>query len=211
MKHVSFKSFSFKVFALAALFALISLFGGTANILFTPVLAEENVNTEYTEPRSMTWYGQYNNPYVVIGSGNMQSNGCVPTSAAMYLSGIGVQVSPTDMGYYLYDTGNFDNLYGHGGSDLCWYDVAAYAGVGAWGIYNSDSFKDALKSGAVVACHIYYGGGTHAVLATGYNNGRTMVYDPIGGTYWNSVDNLWNGRSFVWNDCLSGTSIIALN
>ena len=68
----------------------------------------------------------------------------------------------------------------------------------------------ALQSGAIVACHIYYGGGTHAVLATGYDNGKTMVYDPIGGKYWQSASHLWNSQSYVWNDRLSGTSIIAL-
>ena len=40
----------------------------------------------YCEPKWMRWYGQYSNPYIVIGSGNMQSNGCVPTAAAMLLS-----------------------------------------------------------------------------------------------------------------------------
>lgn len=164
----------------------------------------------YCEPKWMRWYGQYSNPYIVIGSGNMQSNGCVPTAAAMLLSAYGINVSPTDMGYYLYDTGNFDNYYGHGGSDLCWYDVAAYAGISAQGMYDYDSFASALQSGAIVACHIYYGGGTHAVLATGYDNGKTMVYDPIGGKYWQSASHLWNSQSYVWNDRLSGTSIIAL-
>ena len=166
--------------------------------------------TYYSEPRWMQWYGQYNNPYVVIGCGNMQSNGCVPTSAAMLLSAYGYSATPVDMGYYLNSTGNFNGTYGHGGTDQCWYDVANYAGLSAWGIYEYDSFVHALQDGAIVACHIYYGGGTHAVLATGYSDGQTMVYDPIGGKYWKSVSSLWNGQSYVWNDRLSGTSIIAL-
>lgn len=163
-----------------------------------------------TPARGFAYYGQYSNPYVVIGSGNMRSNGCVPTAGAMLLSGYGVNYSPTDLGWYLYGTGNFDNYYGHGGTDLCWYDIAGLAGIGAWGIYDYDSMVAALQNGATVACHIYYGGGTHAVLATGYNNGNTTVYDPIGGIYSKSVASLWNGQSYVWNDRLSGTSIIAL-
>ena len=178
--------------------------------LVTPVAYSSAVEFTYREPAWMQWYGQYNNPYVVIGSGNMQSNGCVPTSAAMLLSAHGINVSPTDMGYYLYSTGNFNNWYGHGGTDLCWYDVAAYGGFSAEGMFDYDSFVSALQSGAIVACHIYYGGGTHAVLATGYDNGNTMVYDPIGGKYWRTASSLWNSQSYVWNDRLSGTSIIAL-
>ena len=164
----------------------------------------------YCAPKAMNWYSQYNNPYVVIGCGNMQSNGCVPTSAAMLLSAYGLSVSPTDMGYYLYSTGNYNSRYGHGGSDLCWYDIANYAGLAAEGVYSFDSFETALRTGAVVACHIYYGGGTHAVLATGYDNGQTCIYDPIGGVYWRSTASVWGARSFVWNDVLSGTSIIAV-
>jgi hypothetical protein len=167
-------------------------------------------NWGVTPARGFTYYNQYSNPYVVIGSGNMRSNGCVPTAGAMLLSGYGYYTSPTDLGWYLYGTGNFDNYYGHGGSDLCWYDIAGLAGIGAWGIYEYDSMVSALQSGATVACHIYYGGGTHAVIATGYNNGSTTVYDPIGGIYSKSVSSLWNGQSYVWNDRLSGTSIIAL-
>jgi hypothetical protein len=170
----------------------------------------QNYNWGNTPARGFTYYNQYSNPYVVIGSGNMRSNGCVPTAGAMLLSGYGYYTIPTDLGWYLYGTGNFDNYYGHGGSDLCWYDIAGLAGIGAWGIYDYDSMVAALQSGATVACHIYYGGGTHAVIATGYNNGNTTVYDPIGGIYTKSVASLWNGRSFVWNDVLSGTSIIAL-
>ena len=170
----------------------------------------QNYNWGYAAPRGFTYYNQYSNPAVVIGSGNMRANGCVPTAGAMFLSGYGVYMSPTDVGWYLYSTGNFDNYYGHGGTDLSWFDIAGLAGVGAWGIYDSGSMHSALQNGATVACHIYYGGGTHAVLATGYNNGVTTVYDPIGGIYTRSVDALWNSRSFVWNDVLSGTSIIAL-
>ena len=173
--------------------------------------APQDYNWGVAPARGFTYYNQYSNPYVVIGSGNMRSNGCVPTAGAMLLSGYGYYTTPTDLGWYLYGTGNFDNYYGHGGSDLCWYDIAALAGRGAWGIYDYDSFVAALQGGATVACHIYYGGGTHAVIATGYNNGNTTVYDPIGGIYNKSVASLWNGRSFVWNDVLSGTSIIAIN
>ena len=197
---------------LAAVSALVLAFTGVpaGSLYDDSVLLTAHAEEAYSEPRSMTWYGQYYNAYEVIGSGNMQANGCVPTSAAMLLSGFGIQVSPSEMGWYLYGTGNFDNYYGHGGTDLCWYDVAAYGGLGAWGIYDYDSFVSALEGGAAVACHIYYGGGTHAVIATGYSNGNTTVYDPIGGIYAKSVSSLWNGRSFVWNDCLSGTSITAI-
>ena len=163
-----------------------------------------------TEPRSMTWYGQYSNPDVQIGVGTMKGNGCVPTAGSILLSGYGIYISPTDLGWYLYGTGNFNNYYGHGGTDLCWYDIAAYAGLGAWGIYDYDSFVSALQGGASVACHIYYGGSTHAVVATGYNNGKTTVYDPISGSYTKDISSLWNGRSFEWVDCLSGTSVTAI-
>ena len=40
-------------------------------------------NDGYAAPKSFTVYYQYSNPYEVIGNGNMRSNGCVPTAAAM--------------------------------------------------------------------------------------------------------------------------------
>ena len=193
--------------AVLAASAVITVFGFSSGFV-TSVNAEEY--GYYAEPRWMQWYGQYSNPYTEIGSGNMQSNGCVPTAAAMYLSSLGIYVSPTDMGYYLNSTGNFNSTYGSGGTDLCWYDVAAYAGGYACGIYDYDSFVNALCSGAVVAAHVYYGGCTHAILATGYSNGETLVYDSIGGTYMRSTESIWNSQSYAWNDRLSGTSIIAL-
>ena len=48
------------------------------------------------------------------------------------------------------------------------------------------------------------------MLMTGYNNGITTVYESIGGCYSKSVKSLWSSRSFVWNDCLTGSSVIAL-
>lgn len=164
----------------------------------------------YTSPRYFTWYNQLSNYPTIIGSGNMRSNGCVPTAAAMLLSGYGIYVIPEDMGWYLYNTGNFDNWYGHGGSDLSWFDVANYAGLGAWTVYDYDSMVSALQNGSTIAAHIYAYGGTHAVLLTGYDNGMTTVYDSIGGVYQRSTSSIWNGRSFAWNDILSGNSIIAI-
>lgn len=168
------------------------------------------VDFGYAAPRAFNYYNQYSNPAVVIGSGNMQTNGCVPTAGAMLLSGYGYYTNPTDLGWYLYGTGNFNNYYGHGGSDLCWYDIAGLAGIGAWGIYDYGSLVSALQSGATVAFHIYSGIGTHSVIATGYSNGSTTVYDPIGGIYVRDIGSLWGSRSFEWNDVLSGTSVIAL-
>lgn len=161
-------------------------------------------------PRGFTYYNQYANPRTQIGEGNMQDNGCVPTAAAMLLSGYGIWVAPEDMGWYLNSTGNFNAWYGHGGTDLCWYDVANYAGLGAWTIYDYDSMVWALQSGSTIAAHIYYGSGSHAVLCTGYSNGSTTVYDPIGGIYTRSVSSIWEARSFIPMDCLSGNSIIAI-
>lgn len=164
----------------------------------------------YAAAMSFTWYGQNDNARTVIGSGNMVDNGCVPTAAACLLSGYGISVSPEDMGWYLYDTGSFDNYYGHGGADLAWYDVAAYAGLNAYGIYDADSFASALQSGATVTCAVYRGSGTHSIFATGYDNGYTTVYDSISGTYTKSVQSIWNNRSFAWVETLSGTSVIAI-
>lgn len=165
----------------------------------------------YAAPKSFTVYYQYSNPYEVIGNGNMRANGCVPTAAAMLGSYYGSSMTPNDWGWYLYGTGNFNNAYGHGGTDASWYDVAGALGLTAWDIYDYDSLVSALQSGATVAIHAYYGGGTHAMLMTGYNNGTTTVYESIGGCYSKSVKSLWNSRSFVWNDCLTGSSVIALS
>ena len=164
----------------------------------------------YAAPKAFTVYYQYSNPYEVIGNGNMRANGCVPTAAAMLGSYYGSGMTPNDWGWYLYSTGNFNNAYGHGGTDASWYDVAGVLGLTAWDIYDYDSLTSALQSGATVAIHAYYGGGTHAMLMTGYSNGMTTVYESIGGCYSKSVKSLWNSRSFVWNDCLTGSSVIAL-
>ena len=164
----------------------------------------------YAAPKAFTVYYQYSNPYEVIGNGNMRANGCVPTAAAMLGSYYGSGMTPNDWGWYLYSTGYFNNAYGHGGTDASWYDVAGVLGLTAWDIYDYDSLVSALQSGATVAIHAYYGGGTHAMLMTGYNNGITTVYESIGGCYSKSVKSLWNSRSFVWNDCLTGSSVIAL-
>lgn len=186
-------------------------YGGTASGAPSYSTSAEPYDSGYAAPKVFTVYYQYSNPYEVIGNGNMRANGCVPTAAAMLGSYYGSSMTPSDWGWYLYGTGNFNNAYGHGGTDASWYDVAGALGLTAWDIYDYDSLVSALQSGTTVAIHVYYGGGTHAMLLTGYNNGNTTVYESIGGCYSKSVKSLWNSRSFVWNDCLTGSSVIALS
>ena len=170
-----------------------------------------------TPSRTFTQMYQYSNPATVIGNGNMSANGCVPTSAAMLLSGYGITVSPETLGWYMYSTDNFNGSHGHGGTDLCWRDTAEWATAQGTPfkvkyLYTYEDFVDALKSGASVGMAVYFGGGTHARVATGYNNGTTTVYDPIVGTIQGaSVEEQWNIRSFAAVDTLSGTSFAALD
>lgn len=186
-------------------------YGGTASSGTSySASSSADYSSGYAAPKSFTVYYQYSNPYTVIGNGNMRANGCVPTAAAMLGSYYGNNMSPTDWGWYLYGTGNFNNSCGHGGTDASWYDVAGALGLTAWDIYDYDSLVSALQSGATVAAHVYYGGGTHAMLLTGYNNGTTTVYESIGGCYTRSVSSVWASRSFVWSDCLTGSSVIAI-
>ena len=137
------------------------------------------------------------------GIGAMAQTGCVPTSLAMVFSGLGQKVLPTDVADTIYNNTNEMNVRMVGTSGK----GAVYA-INAYG-YNHTVIKSkaqlisALQSGrpvfAAVGPGIFIGpNATHAIILSGYSNGKTKAMDPASSYTtgkWYDVNTIWNQRS----------------
>ena len=137
------------------------------------------------------------------GIGAMAQTGCVPTSLAMVFSGLGQKVLPTDVADTIYNNTNEMNVRMVGTSGK----GAVYA-INAYG-YNHTVIKSkaqlisALQSGrpvfAAVGPGIFIGqNATHAIILSGYNNGKTKAMDPASSYTtgkWYDINTIWNQRS----------------
>ena len=153
------------------------------------------------------------------GLSTMRNAGCVPTSLAMAFSGLGKQVKPTDVADVIYYNTNEFNKREIGTSGR----GAAYAirhyGFNYSVIQSKEQLVQALQSGRPVFAAMangyfvkgnYY---THAVILSGYQNGKTKAMDPDN-VYttgkWYDVNNIWNQRSFEPSDTVMGGSFMMI-
>ncbi len=153
------------------------------------------------------------------GLSTMKNTGCVPTSLAMVFSGLGKQVKPTDVADVIYYNTNEFNKREVGTSGR----GAAYAirhyGFNYSVIQSKEQLVQALQSGRPVFAAMangyfvkgnYY---THAVILSGYQNGKTKAMDPDNAYTtgkWYDVNNIWNQRSFDPADTIMGGSFMVI-
>jgi len=138
-----------------------------------------------------------------FGIGTMAQSGCAPTSLAMVFSGLGQKVLPTSVAEMIYNHTNEMNVreLGTSGKGVV-YAINAY-GYSYSVITSKEQLIAALQSGkpvfAAVGNGIFARGGlTHAIVLSGYSNGKTKAMDPdnVNTTgRWYDVNTIWNQRS----------------
>ena len=152
------------------------------------------------------------------GLGTMAQSGCVPTSLAMVFNGLGQKVLPTAVADTIYNNTNEMNVSGLGTSGK----GAVYA-INAYGykhtvITTREQLIAALQSGkpvfATVGNGIFAKGRlTHAIILSGYSNGKTKAMDP-NSSYntgkWYDINTIWNQRSTDPYDTNIGGSFVAI-
>ena len=137
------------------------------------------------------------------GVGSMAQTGCVPTSLAMVFSGLGQKVLPTAVAGTIYNNTSEMNVKALGTSGK----GAVYA-INAYGykhtvLTTKAQLISALQSGkpvfAAVVPGIFIGpNATHAIILSGYSNGKTKAMDPASSYTtgkWYDINTIWNQRS----------------
>ena len=152
------------------------------------------------------------------GIGTMAQSGYVPTSLAMVFNGLGKKVLPTAVADTIYNNTNEMNVGGLGTSGK----GAVYA-INAYGykhtvITTKEQLIAALQSGkpvfATVGNGIFAKGRlTHAIILSGYSNGKTKAMDPDSAYNtgkWYDINTIWNQRSTDPYDTNIGGSFVAI-
>ena len=154
----------------------------------------------------------------VYGISTMAESGCVPASLAMVFNGLGQKVLPTAVADTIYNNTNEMNVRMIGTSGK----GAVYA-INAYGykhsvITSKAQLIAALQSGKPVFGNMgrgIFASGTitHAIILSGYNNGKTKAMDPYT-TYntgkWYDVNTIWNQRSTDPYDNNIGGTFVAI-
>ena len=164
------------------------------------------------------YQGDYRWGHKRYGLGTMAQSGCVPTSLAMVFNGLGQKVLPTAVADTIYNNTNEMNVGGLGTSGK----GAVYA-INAYGykhtvITTKEQLVAALQSGkpvfATVGNGIFAKGRlTHAIILSGYSNGKTKAMDPDSAYNtgkWYDINTIWNQRSTDPYDTNIGGSFVAI-
>ena len=139
----------------------------------------------------------------------MAVSGCVPTSLSMIFNGFGENSTPIEVARWISENTESMNTNGYVGTRA----KGSAAALKAWGfdykvINTKAAVKQALIEGkTILACvgpghFVKVAGGAHAIVLSGYQDGKTFVRDPEsdGNSRWFDIDNLWNQRSFDEGD-----------
>lgn len=153
------------------------------------------------------------------GISNMKISGCVPTSLSMVLSVLKEEVTPVQVADYIYNTSTEMNTMFVGTSS----DGAA-AAIEHWGcnyrvINSKDDLKAALKNGNIVFGSVGHGiflkgYSTHAIILSGYQNGKTHAVDPDNPektNKWYNIDDIWSQRSMAPEDNSVGRPFMVIS
>ena len=164
------------------------------------------------------YQGDYRWGHKRYGLGTMAQSGCVPTSLAMVFNGLGKKVLPTAVADTIYYNTNEMNVGGLGTSGK----GAVYA-INAYGykhtvLSTKEQLIAALQSGkpvfATVGNGIFAKGRiTHAIILSGYSNGKTKAMDPDNAYTtgrWYDISTIWNQRSTDPYDTNIGGSFVAI-
>ena len=154
----------------------------------------------------------------VYGISNLANTGCVPTALAMAFSGLGQNVLPTAVADTIYNNTDEMNV-----SELGTSGKGAVYAIRAYGykhavITTKEQLISALQSGkpvfATVGRGIFAKGRlTHAIILSGYSNGKTKAMDPDSAYNtgkWYDVNTIWNQRSTDPYDTNIGGSFVAI-
>ena len=152
------------------------------------------------------------------GLGTMAQTGCVPTSLAMVFNGLGQKVLPTAVADTIYNNTNEMNV-----SELGTSGKGAVYAINAYGykhtvVTTKEQLVAALQSGkpvfATVGNGIFAKGRlTHAIILSGYSNGKTKAMDPDSAYNtgkWYDINTIWNQRSTDPYDTNIGGSFVAI-
>ena len=152
------------------------------------------------------------------GLGTMAQTGCVPTSLAMVFNGLGQKVLPTAVADTIYNNTNEMNV-----SELGTSGKGAVYAINAYGykhtvVTTKEQLVAALQSGkpvfATVGNGIFAKGRlTHAIILSGYSNGKTKAMDPDSAyntEKWYDINTIWNQRSTDPYDTNIGGSFVAI-
>ena len=147
------------------------------------------------------WSGIY------VGNYPFGPSGCVSTSLAMILRGCyGQNITPIEVGRTMASIGYFNqSYYGASATDLV--KTARYYGRSISSVKTKSEMDNALAQGFPVILLQNVGIG-HAVVAHGYKNGYTEVYDPYGKKFYSgkvSTSELWSTPSNDSIDWQEGT------
>ena len=154
----------------------------------------------------------------VYGISNLANTGCVPTALAMAFSGLGQNVLPTAVADTIYNNTDEMNV-----SELGTSGKGAVYAIRAYGykhtvITSKEQLIAALQSGkpvfATVGNGIFAKGRlTHAIILSGYSNGKTKAMDPDSAYNtgkWYDINTIWNQRSTDPYDTNIGGSFVAI-
>ena len=186
-----------------------------SNGVWVPAKSNKNVSA-LNMPQYYQWDYRWGNKK--YGFGTMAQSGCVPTALAMVFNGLGQEVLPTAVADTIYNNTNEMNVRMLGTSG----QGAVYA-INAYGykhsvITSKAQLIAALQSGKPVFGNMgrgIFASGTitHAIILSGYNNGKTKVMDPYT-TYntgkWYDVNTIWNQRSTDPYDNNIGGTFVAI-
>ena len=187
------------------------------NGLWVPSYSETSKNIPAL---SMTQYYQGDARWggKVYGISNLANTGCVPTALAMAFSGLGKNVLPTAVADTIYNNTNEMNVdeLGTSGKGAV-YAIRAY-GYKHTVITSKEQLTAALQSGkpvfATVGNGIFAKGRlTHAIILSGYSNGKTKAMDPDSSYNtgkWYDINTIWNQRSTDPYDTNIGGSFVAI-
>ena len=164
------------------------------------------------------YQGDYRWGHKRYGLGTMAQTGCVPTSLAMVFNGLGQKVLPTAVADTIYNNTNEMNV-----SELGTSGKGAVYAINAYGykhtvITTREQLIAALQSGkpvfATVGNGIFAKGRlTHAIILSGYSNGKTKAMDPDSSYNtgkWYDINTIWNQRSTDPYDTNIGGSFVAI-
>ncbi|PAK80174.1 hypothetical protein B8W83_08260 [Leuconostoc mesenteroides] len=138
------------------------------------------------------------------------TDGCVPTSLAMVLSGsYGLNVDPVSV---VQKMAPMNSWYaGASGTDLV--KTAKAYGRSVEEISDKNRAIAVLKSGVPLIMYVNVGIG-HAVVVSGYNNGQVNTYNPYNWKFYGSVssfDSVWDNPSVDYNmDWDAGRPVFAI-
>ena len=179
-----------------------------------------NMTENYTEPMKLPQYYQADDRWGAkrYGLSNMKLTGCVPTALAMAISGLKEDVNPVQVADFLYNMTMELNTTFFGTSSLGVQEVVSQWGLNYKVIDSKEELEETLKSGTLVYGAVGHGifvngYSTHAVLLTGYENGKTKVFDPDNmakTNKWYNIDDIWKERSLAPEDNMTGGAFIAI-